>query len=109
MSFIDKSAKKHRSRKEHRSPDDKPLQDAYPAIFDYLTVQESGGESRQTSTMTLCVDGGLFKVFLNDRSCDRYCCSSGSSLASAISLLEAQLVDDSADWRTGKSKGGKRN
>lgn len=72
----------------------------YPALHEYLTVgQNPDGSVRRTSTLTLFVDGGAWKLFLNERHSGASLCSSGSTIASVLSALEVMLESESIPWR----------
>jgi len=79
----------------------------HPRLAEHLTETKwSDGAVRQTSTLTVFIEGELWKVALNDRegSCSLY--KSGDSLVHALESLEKALSSPEPEWRawTGKRK-----
>lgn len=72
----------------------------FAALHQYLTsVRWDDGSPRHTATLTIFVDGGCLKVFLNDRHFDRSVCVNAKTFAEALEILNAQLDNDSCEWR----------
>lgn len=72
----------------------------YPAVWEYLTADSfDDGKPRQTSTVTLFVEGGLCKVVLRDREAQQALFASGETVEGVLASLEGMLVDALADWR----------
>lgn len=99
MSFVKRSAERAEETPQSVSTTDPVWAERYPALFEYLTLLQLDGKARKTSTMNLFAEEGKWKVFLNDRHCDRYCVATGSSVDDCLCSLELQLSEDSADWR----------
>jgi hypothetical protein len=81
-----------------------------PELLGHLTeaTWEDGGE-RELSTLTVFRQDGSWKVWLNDRACDRFSCVSGDTIEQALASLEDRLQTGTMDWRTSKDrKGGTR-
>lgn len=77
-----------------------------PGITEYLSKSlYEDGKPRQTSTLTVFIEGGMVKVALNDRDVERSSYMSGEGLEDALRSLEKHLVEEKVDWR---AWGGKR-
>jgi len=81
---------------------------SYPALSEFLTLEEDGGKPRTTSTLSLSVVQGRWCLFLNDRDDDSFVCLSGESLDGVLSVLEAALVTGTAEWRRRAGKASQR-
>lgn len=81
----------------------------YPALYSYLTSTKwSDGSPRQTSTLSIFADGGVVKCVLKDRElgiCLWCACPSFSGL---YGVLEALLLDPSAEWRADRQAPGQK-
>lgn len=91
-------------------PDDPVFMEACPAVWEFLTVTEIDlvdlKQKRQTSTLSLFVQDGMWKVFLNDRETQRCVCVAARSLAALWDTLEACLTSDEVPWRAMTAMGG---
>lgn len=69
-------------------------------LWSYLTddVWEDGS-SRQRATLLLTMDGGVAKVWLNDRATGRSAWSAGETADEALLALEEALATDTVSWR----------
>lgn len=77
-----------------------------PALFEFLTVGElPGGEVRQTSTLTIFTEGGLWKGCLNERDSEATLFGSGDTVEACLKNLEERLTAPHVDWRR-KAPGG---
>jgi hypothetical protein len=75
-----------------------------PAVHEYMTVGElPGGEVRQLSTLTVFVEGGLWKACLSEKDAEVNLFASGADLESLLDNLEERLTASHVDWRR---KGG---
>jgi len=85
------------------------LSKSCPALFEYLTVGEmDGGETRQTSTVTIFTEGGMWKACLNERDSEATLFASGENLEACLDNLEERLKAPHVDWRRkGQSGTGK--
>lgn len=82
----------------------------FPTLFEYVTNGEwDDGSGRQTSSLLLFFEDGLFKVCLNDRALGRTCWATGRSAEGAVMSLEGALASGSNDWRKSKHPSGRRN
>jgi hypothetical protein len=80
---------------------------AYPALSEYLTLEEwEPGKPRKTSTIVWFVEQGLLKACINDRDASQVAFVSAESLTGLWEALEEGLAMNSLDWRF--SKGGKK-
>lgn len=72
----------------------------YPAIWEYLTLDRwEDGKPRQTSTLQVFGDRGTLKAALKDREAGQICFVAGRTVYEALDVLEAALVNDTAEWR----------
>lgn len=72
----------------------------FPTLFEYLTHEKwDDGKPRDTSTVSLFIEGGVFKLALNDKDLSRSLYVSASSYADVWVALETALNDSLADWR----------
>lgn len=86
-------------------PDDPDFAGVYPATWEYLTLAEyPEGGRRETATLMILVEDGLFKACLNDRANDRSAWVSGDSFDRVLTRLEAVLATDTAEWRRRQGK-----
>lgn len=89
-------------------PKDQDFKQAYPALFEYLTLRSWGpGKARETATLTVFCDGDTWKVSVNDRANHRTVFVSGDTFKATLEAVEAGLQADDLSWREydiGKSK-----
>jgi len=82
-------------------PDDAGFIENYPAIWDFMTCDRyDDGKARQRSSLTVFCDGAAFKASLNDKEAKCSAFVSGTTFSDVLSVLEAALQDDTADWRS---------
>jgi len=82
------------------------LSKSCPALHEYLTVGElPGGEVRQTSTVTIFTEGGLWKACLSERDAEATLFASGDTVESCLDNLEERLKAPHVDWRRKGQKG----
>lgn len=90
---------------------DKDFQKKYPWLWEYLSAAAyKSGKPRQTATLTLFCDGGVWSSALTDREEDKTCWCSGLTLEGLLQALE-ERVQEPGSWRArkGSGKGGKRS
>lgn len=76
------------------------MEGTFPSIWEYLSTDAwPDGSARQSSTLTIFVEGGRVKVCLSDRENDRSAWASGESLEEAAMSLERALGQDTVEWR----------
>jgi len=83
----------------------------YPALFEFLAEPEwAAGEPRETGTMLVFVEEGVFKARMNDRDGGRVAFYGSDSFQGLLEGLERKLKTDELDWRKDKftPKKGKR-
>jgi hypothetical protein len=81
-------------------PDDVEWAGQYPALWEYMTAgQFPDGKARQTSTVLLLIEDGVWKACLNDRALARSAWASGDTLERVLVRLEAMLATGAAEWR----------
>lgn len=74
--------------------------DVHPRLLEHLADSVWGdGKKRQTSTLTVIVDGPVFKVCLNNRDEELNAWVSGETIDDCLLSLEMGLQDDTIEWR----------
>lgn len=87
-------------------PPDQETKLQYPALFEYLTAATyPDGSQRQTSSLTLFSEDGLFKACLSDRDQGLNLFVSETKLLACFEALELLLGDDNTPWRVARAKG----
>jgi hypothetical protein len=88
---------------------DEEFRRVYPALWEYLSCDKwEDGTVRETATLLFFVDQERLSVCLTDRSGDRVAFNSGTTWGGLLAELEANLEDDSLEWRPRKhGSGGK--
>jgi hypothetical protein len=72
----------------------------FPAIMLLLTATvDDDGKPRQTATLTIVCEDGLFKGGLRDRDANASLWRSGATLKALFTSLESQLQSGAAEWR----------
>lgn len=79
----------------------------YPAFAEFLTLEEIDGKPRQTSTISLFWQQGMFRAFLNDRDAGLSLCVCSDTFQALWNVLEKTLVSDDPGWRPIGGPGGK--
>lgn len=76
------------------------MAERHPNLTEYLTADKwDDGDERQTSTLLVFTDDGIFKAVLNDRAEERALWASGASYLDALDALEAMLASGEGEWR----------
>jgi len=91
---------------------DKDLEKLYPIMHGFLTCREGEkkGEFRETASLTVFCEDGMFKVCLSDRESGATLWASSATFQGTLDALEATLGKDEPGWRVrkvGGAKGGK--
>lgn len=72
----------------------------FPALVEYLTLAAwPDGSVRETATLLILGEDGMWKACINDRANERSGWLSGSTLAGLLASLEANLAEDRMEWR----------
>lgn len=111
MSLLEEPSQEGGKGKKGKDNVDKEFQKKYPWVWEYLSAAAyKSGKPRQTATLTLFCDGGVWSCALTDREEDRTCWCSGLTLEGLLEALE-QRVTDAGSWRQRKAggRGGKRS
>lgn len=113
MSFLERVAKTQRGKPEAKETADPWMEEQCQAVMEYMTAREwPDGEERETSTLLLFVEDGVFKACLNDRENERGLWATSETLRGSIEALEARLRGGKADWRawsgSSRNKRGKK-
>lgn len=77
---------------------------AYPALWEYLTLDEVDGRPRSRSTLTLFVEDNSWKVCCADRDLDRVLFRSATAYAGLLAAVEEALGSRLPDWRASKRR-----
>ncbi len=81
----------------------------YPTLVEYLTcLTYDDGTSRETSTVSLFIEDGKWKVAVNDRDLRRSAYVTGDTLQGVLSLAEKGLANHTLDWRLWASQKKKK-
>lgn len=81
----------------------------WPLVVEYLqATQWDDGTARQTATLSIFHEMGLFKVWVNDRDLRRTCCVSAPTLGDLLDRLELGLAGEPLDWRPMRERGSRR-
>lgn len=78
---------------------DPAFEETHPALAEYLTLIWDGQRRRQTCTLLLMADEGMWKGCLSDRDHDLVLWASAATLAGVYASLEASLASGDARWR----------
>lgn len=115
--MISRFVKREPQRSENPA-DEGPMEDmafseAYPALYEYLTLDVwDDGSARQTATLLTFCEGSVWKGCLNDRAQERSLWASAVTYDGLLSELDTRLVNGSAEWRKpgqfGKGKNPKK-
>lgn len=80
----------------------------FPATVEWLTVRQwEDGSKRQTGTVMVLAEDGVWKAWLHDRDGARSCWLSAGGLIDLAALIELTLETGEGSWRPDRS-GGKR-
>jgi len=90
-------------------PQDDAFLKALPLTHDFMTMLSyEDGTPRQLATLTVFVDDGSWKVWLNDRDNQRSLCVSGQGFQEALRMLEAALGSERPSWRQARPQQGRK-
>jgi hypothetical protein len=83
---------------------------SFPALVEELALGEwSPGEPRETSTLLVFVEDGLWKACLHDRDAGKSCFVSAVSMGELIARVEQGLREDDLEWRDKRSPRGRKS
>lgn len=75
----------------------------YPQLAEYVTgTRWDDGTDRESSSLLIFAEAGLWKCCLNDRALGRKLWATGTTLEGALAVLDSVLVSSGADWRPDK-------
>lgn len=82
----------------------------YPALLEFLSLTSwDDGAPRVPGSALLTHEDGVFKLWLNDRACDRTAWLSGLTVSILLESAESGILADSIGWRRAyKGQNGKR-
>lgn len=79
--------------------------DRWPALLEWLTADQGpDGRKRQTATLFVFFEAGLFKGALNDRDSQMTAWVADLSPLGLLDALDVGLQSDSLDWKPNKVK-----
>lgn len=109
--YLKRVAHENGEAKKRQVAKDKETADAWPALFEWMTTDTwEDGVERETSTLLVFVEDGLWKGCFSDRDGSRRLWVSGATLGSMLGALDASLRSGEGDWRALRpfeGKGGK--
>jgi hypothetical protein len=80
----------------------------FPMLFEHLASNTfDDGASRQTSSILLFCQGGVWKACLHDRQEGECLWVSGATYGDLLAAVEAALAAPTADWRPDSRRGKK--
>lgn len=92
-----------------QAAEDSEFGERWPLLYEHLTsTQWEDGKNRETSTVLLFAEGGVFKACLNDRAEGRVVFLADQSFLGVLDALEAGLRVGPLDWRQRQGKGQRR-
>lgn len=98
--YLKKVAAENGEAKKRALAKDKETADTWPAWFEWMTTDAwEDGTARETSTLLVFVEDGLWKCCFNDREGSRRLWVSGSTLGGMLGALDASLRTGEGDWR----------
>lgn len=82
---------------------------AFPTLVEFLTEERwEDGAPRETGTVTIMADGGMWKCSIRDRAQGFYAFLSGKTPGDLLAGLERHLLGDSLDWRVDQAQGKRK-
>lgn len=74
------------------------FQQNFPTLWKFLANRRDLGETHQTGSITMFVDGERIKLCVNDRPTRQSCFVSGETLMEALLRVERGLVEGTLNW-----------
>lgn len=79
----------------------------HPALSEYMTLSKwEDGTERETATLLVLWEEGMWKAQVNDRAQGRAAWWSAWTLTGLLQRVEASLAADEVDWRRKREWGG---
>jgi len=98
--FLEASKKKAARREQRVAPQDESFGALYPAMWEFFTETKWGkDEPRETSTLLVFVEAGMWKACFNDRDQERTMWASNATFEGLLASLEAKIASGEDDWR----------
>ncbi len=82
-----------------KPPADPAFADMYPLLYLWLTEDHLGEHARLTGTLTIFVDGGMWKCWVNDRHTGQFGVVSADTAADIPGIIERKMSEGGMDWR----------
>jgi len=109
--YLKRVAAENGEAKKRALAKDKETADSWPAWFEWMTTDVwEDGTARETSTLLVFVEDGLWKCCFSDREASRRLWVSGTTLGGMLGALDASLRTGEGDWREmrpSEPRGGK--
>jgi hypothetical protein len=103
MSYLKREVEVDTRRRLEANVEAKKWAERHPALWEYLTsTKYPDGGARQTSTLLLFVEDGVWKACLKDRDTGRSLWIASGSPTEAMTDLELTLAAGDAEWRKDK-------
>jgi hypothetical protein len=104
--YVRKVIEEERERRSRPSGDVAVWAGAYPALWEFLTLDRyDDGQQRLTAMLIMFVEEDAFKVALQDRQEGRSTWVTADTPNNALVLLEGNLASGKAEWRKMKGQG----
>lgn len=79
-----------------------------PCFVEWMILERwDDGVPRVLPTVSLFVEGGAFKIWLNDKDLGRSACLSGATLMGLLVTVERKLKEADIEWRVSRPRKGK--
>jgi len=92
--------------------EDAAFKKAYPQLYEHFAAMVfDGGEKRELSKLSMFIQDGAVKAFLNEQNEGLSLCVTADSITDLFNVLEAAVGADNAEWRVspwGKQGKGKK-
>lgn len=89
------------------SAEDAALAKKHPHLHEYMTsTRYEDGAARQTSSVLIFVQDGLWKAMLKDRDANETLWATGDTMAAAVASLDAMLGSGKGEWRAERPREG---
>ncbi len=86
-------------------PSDDTLAQLAPALLEWMTaVVWDDGKARQTGTVLVMTEGGVWKAWMHDRDAKVSSWVTGKDLVEVLTRMDLQLQNGQGEWRSDKMK-----
>lgn len=106
--WVRKNGKEPGGGKQPPSKADEAWMLKHPALVEFMTLEAfDDGQLRQTTTVLLFSESGVYKACVSDRDGGRVAFVTAGGLVSLLDAVEAGLQQSSLDWRPARKWKGK--